>query len=196
MRGLNATETTLDDFMLPGLGRGSLRVYLLSLPPTAWQSQHPVTIEVHPLKTKTYAMNPYSISLPRAPNHLLDVWFWLLAVYLSSAPIGRPIQQYLIRTTQPSQPALEQPFSRSGLHDRLRKHLKQLGSYGGESMHSFRRGMAQHCAAQGQDLSLIKQTMLLKTDAILKGRHLASGRHVTGVKRLRHGVGEDTAAKL
>ena len=62
-------------------------------------------------------------------------------------------------------------------------------------MHSFRRGMAQHCAAQGKDLSLINQTILLKTDAILKGRYLASGRHVTGVKRLRHGVGEATASK-
>ena len=99
---MNAAETTLDDFMLRGMGRGSLKAHLLSTPQ---QSQHPGTIEVHPLKTKTHAVNPYSISLPRAPSYLLDVWFWLLAVYLHSALAGRPIQQYLVRTTQPIKPA-------------------------------------------------------------------------------------------
>ena len=68
MRGLNAAETTLDDFMLPGLSRGSLKAYLISISSTAWQSQHPGTIEVHPLKTKTHAVDPYSISLPRASS--------------------------------------------------------------------------------------------------------------------------------
>ena len=57
LRGINAREITLDDFMLPGQGRGSVRQHLDShlVSGQLHQVQHPGCIEVHPLRTKTNA---------------------------------------------------------------------------------------------------------------------------------------------
>ena len=51
-------------------------------------------------------------------------------------------------------------------------HLKAVGAYAGESLHSFRRGMAQHLAAQGQANTTIMQTMMLQTQQILENKYL------------------------
>ena len=176
MRGVNGTEVTLDDFKLPGQGRGSVRAYLQSVHPV--QMQHPGIMEVQPLRTKTHAANTSSISIQPASELLLDVWFWLLAVYTLSAVAGQPILQLLVRPSMAaSSPSsapqnatgkrsrgfqfLEQPLSTSGLYNRLRRHLSSIGAFTGESMHSFRKAMAERSSAGGESPQITMQRMLL-----------------------------------
>ena len=201
MRGINASDVTMDDFKLPGQGRGSLRAYLESAQPV--QTQHPGIIEVQPRRTMTHSANPHSISIQPAAVLLLDVWIWLLAVYTHSALAKQSIIQYLVRPSQaaacPPCPAAhsyrgnkrrgyqfsEQPLTRQGLHSRLKLHLGSIGAYEGESMHSFRRAMAQRSTAAGEDPRITMQRMLLQTDRMFHGTYAPAGRHESGVKRVR-----------
>ena len=113
-----------------------------------------------------------------------------MAAFLLAAVNSQPIQQFMIRKSQSGKSVSEQPLSRSGLYNRLVKHLSDLGCYEGESMHSFRRGMAQHHAAAGHPPASIKQKMLLRTHKISTGTNLPAGRHDSGVKRLRSAAGQ------
>lgn len=61
--------------------------------------------------------------------------------------------------------------------------LQHLGVYEPESMHSFRRGMAQQMAASGISHWDILQRMLIKTPDVLTRCYLPSGRHQSGVQR-------------
>ena len=79
------------------------------------------------------------------------------------------------------------------MHDRLKKYLKQISAYQGESMHSFRRGSSQYKLASGQPKSAIKQDMLIKGSDVLE-LYLAAGRHDSGVKRLRTAAGQALAS--
>ena len=201
--GINAREITLDDFILPGQGRGSVKQYLDShLAQKQLQLvQHPGLIEAHPLRTKTNAQNPHSIPIQRSEHVVLDVWFWLMAVHVYAAMTHQPLQTHMVRASKPvpaAPPAVaaallpssvycfaEQPLSHGGLHGRLKHHLTSIAAYEGESLHSFRRGMAQHQAAASQAHADIMRQMLLQTQQVFEAKYLASGRHNHGVKRAR-----------
>ena len=166
LRGINAREITLDDFILPGQGRGPIRQYLDSHLVSGQLAgmQHPGPIQVHPLRTKTNAQNPHSISIQPSGYIVLDVWFWLNAIYIYAYMVDQPLQTYMVRASKPTSALssartmpsssvyyfAEQPLSRGGLHGRSKHHLMTINAYEGESSHSFRRGMAQHNAAAGE----------------------------------------------
>ena len=175
---------------LPGQGRGSVRQHLDShLAQNQLQLvQHPGPIEAHPLRTKTNAQNPHSIPIQCSEHVVLDVWFWLMAVYIYAAMTHQPLQTHMVRASKPvsaAPPAVaaalppssvycfaEQPLSRGGLHGRLKHHLSSIAAYEGESLHSFRRGMAQHQAAAGQAHADIMRQMLLQTQQIFEATHI------------------------
>ena len=198
LRGINASECMLDDFTLPGQQRGSLKAYISSQQPMLMQ--HPGQIEVHPLRTKTNAENTGRVRVEPAALPILDLWFWLLALLANAISIRQPISQYMVRASKPavtqgspSPVFAEQQLCRSGLHNRLKKHLKQISAYQGESMHSFRRGSSQYKLASGQPKSAIKQDMLIKGSDVLE-LYLAAGRDDSGVKRLRTAAGQALAS--
>ena len=200
MRGINSREIQLSDFLLPGQQRGSLQAYLHS----HGFSTHPGVIQVHPQRTKTLAQNPYQISIPPAEEPVLDTFYWLTAVLSTALLLGQPIQGYLVRTTArgpcrgpPGNPHFsDQPLSSSGLHDRLVRQLKSLSIYHGESLHSFRRGMAQYHIGQGQPAEEVMAQMLLETRRILETVYLPVHRQQTGIKRVRCIAGQARPAML
>ena len=203
LRGINASDSVLEDFIIPGPGRGSIRAYLCSQQPM--QLQHPGTIEVHPLRTKTSAQNTGRVHVEPSDTPVLDLWFWPVAAYTSAFLARQPITQYLVRATESSagSPAImpdsrglqfaDRQLSRSGLHDRLKKHLTHISAYEGESMHSFRRGSSQFKLITGQSKAAIKQGMLIKSSDILE-LYLAAGRNNSGIKRLCTAAGQALAA--
>ena len=199
MRGINASTVQLDDFRLPGQGRGSIRAYLQSEHPV--QMQPPGIIEVQLVSTKTQLDNQDTISIQPSSDQLQDLWFWLLAVYTHAALASQPIIQYLVRPSEagPSQsnPTAqgsnsrifpEQPLSTSGLRGRVKHHLSSIGAYSKEAMHSFRRSMAHRSQAAGEPSSVTMQRMLLRSEKIFLHTYAAAGRQDTGIKRVRPGT--------
>ena len=90
----------------------------------------------------------------------------------------------------------EQPLSRSGLYARLTSQLKAIGAYSGESLHSFRRGLAQFQRSQGQSSEQIMAQLLIQTKRILETVYLPMHRQHTGIKRLRCVPGHATPSRL
>ena len=119
-------------------------------------------------------------------NSLLDPLQWLhIHLQLSSAA-GSPISNILIRPTKRRGNGYEEKFLANGsLLERLKALLKRLQLDDGETLHSFRRGVAQQLKAQGTHDAAILQQLLITTPAVLQKRYLPSGRHHSGVKRVR-----------
>ena len=110
--------------------RGSLKAYISNRQPMLMQ--HPGQIEVHPLRTKTNAENTGRVRVEPAAPPILDLWFWLLALLANAISIRQPSSQCMVRASKPavtqgspSPVFADQQLCRSGLHDRLKKHLKQ-----------------------------------------------------------------------
>lgn len=189
MRSVNAREIKLSDFLLPGQARGSLQAHLHQ----HGVHSHPGIIQVHPERTKTHLQNPFLISIPLAAEPVLDTYYWLTAVMATACLIEQPITEQLIRSTgtsgnprQRSSPCFsEQALSRPGLHSRLVSQLKAIDAYNGESLHSFRRGMAQYLTACGQPAEQTMAQMLLQTKRVLDTVYLPMHRQHNGIKRLR-----------
>ena len=205
MRSVNGRTVQFSDFTLPDQARGSLQAYLQS---PALQP-HPALIQVQPQRTKTQLQNPFRISIPPAEEPILDVYFWLVGLTATAHLAGQPITAQLVRTSQPLQGAAassqahmlgpqfsERELSRAGLHARLITRLQAAGVYNGESLHSFRRGMAQYKVATGQTHEQVMSQMLLKTKRILETVYLPCSRHLSGVKRLRSTPGLARPSKL
>lgn len=200
MRSVNARTMKIGDFMLPGQAKGSLHAYLH----TPSSTSHPGIIQVHPEQTKTHSQNPYSISIPPATEPVMDTFYWLAATVVTAHALGQPITSYVIRSSassitnhqQSSMRFADQPLSRSGLYSRLVSQLQHINAYDGESLHSFRRGMAQFKAASGQSPDEIMAQMLLQTKHILEAVYLPAHRHQSGVKRLRSAAGQARLAML
>lgn len=188
MRGINAREIQVADFLLPGGPRGSLQLYLQS----STALQHPGVIQVHPLRTKTQSQNPYAISIPPAEEPILDTFYWLKALLATAILVGQPASGYLVRRTARAgaQHFSEQPLSRSGIYERLKSQLKAIDAYHGESMHSFRRGMAQFKTAAGQSADQVMAQMLLRSKRILDTVYLPLHNQQTGIKRVRCSSGQ------
>ena len=139
-----------------------------------------------------------------AQQTVLDVWFWLATDYTMAAVMQQPISECMVRASgSPAvpphdlQPRInagprfhEQPLSRGGLSSRLKCHLVDIKAYEGESLHSFRRGMAQHSAQHGQNRATIMGRMLIKTADILDKVYLPVHRHDSGANRLRSVSGQ------
>ena len=205
MRSVNAREIRLEDFLLHGQGRGSLQLY----PSSPGAQIHPGMIHVHPQRTKTHVKNPYAISIPPAQEPVMDTYNWLTAVIATAELHGQPVTSYLIRVSDRLLPAphetgtahasgpqfLERPLGRSGVRDKLVSQLRSLGIYAGESLLSFRRGMAQFKAAAGQSYKSIKAQLLLQAKHILETVYLPADRHQSGVTRLHSTAGQATPSK-
>ena len=165
---------------------------------------HPGTIQVHPQRTKTHSQNPFQISIPRAAEPVLDTYYWLAAVVATSCVLGQPITGYIVRSSATAEPTdasvacfSEKSLSKSGLHSRLVSQLKIIGAYNGESLHSFRRGMAQHTVIEcGQPKEQTMDQMILQTKRILDTVYLPVHRQQTGIKRLRCASGQARPATL
>ena len=98
------------------------------------------------------------------------------------------IETALCRRMTPDHAGYEQhSMSRGGLHARLRTQLRALGLDEGESMHSFRRGVAMQLRAQGANVPTISRALLIQTEKVVTSCYLPAGRHDTGVKRQRRG---------
>lgn len=82
----------------------------------------------------------------------------------------------------------ERSMTRGGVHARMRSLLQSMGMDDGESMHSFRRGMAMQQRQQGASLGAIATRMLIQTEKIVHSTYLPAGRHDSGITRIRqHG---------
>ena len=207
LRGINASEIRLEVLRLPGQGRGPVTAYLTSSPGS--QLQHPGMIEVQPLRTETQAQNSLSIAVQPAEQLTWDLWLWVLVAHSQAAEAGQPMQSYMVRHTKPvpanlradSKPRktdlqfTDQPLSRNGLHQRLKQHLQSISASGGESMHSFKRGVAQQEESLGHEDIAIMDKLLMQTRSVLKGNYLASGRHESGVTRIRSSAAQATSSR-
>ena len=106
-------------------------------------------------------------------NANLDPLRWRNLHMLASAAAGSPITNMLVRPVNPrGNGYMEKFLENSSLHSRLVGLLKSLQLYDNESMHSFRRGMAQHLHAEGISRTDIMQRMLFKTPAVLHDLYL------------------------
>lgn len=211
LRGINARSTQLSEWALQGQQLGSVTAYLHA-DLTSGSFHHPGALEVQPRKTKTASQNQRRICVRPAANSILDTWFWLTSNYVMAAIAKQPLHSWLVRTTQEPEAAKQLRFkthypahergpqfyeaalSKSGIDSRLKSHLRSIGAFNGESMHSFRRGMAQHSAAASESDQQIMERMLLDTPAVLKNYYLPIGRHDNGMKRMRTSASHATPA--
>ena len=199
MRSVNARTVKASDFTLLNQPRGSLLAYLQATP----FQPHPGMIQVQPERTKTQLQNPFQISIPLAEEPVINTYFWLLSLSATAPLAGQPITNQLVRSSKPLPHALmhgpqfsDQALSRSGLYDRLVARLKEIRAYNGESLHSFRRGMAQYRTAAGQSPEQVMDQMLLKTRRILDTVYLPCSRHLSGIKRMRQEPARATPSTL
>ena len=67
--------------------------------------------------------------------------------------LGTPLTHWLFRsgTQAAGGTFLDTCISKQGLQQRLRRHLEAMKAYQGETLHSFRRGTAQHDNKNGED---------------------------------------------
>ena len=67
--------------------------------------------------------------------------------------LGTPLTHWLFRsgTQTAGGTFLDTCISKQGLQQRLQRHLKAMKAYQGETLHSFRRGTAQHDNKNGED---------------------------------------------
>ena len=95
--------------------------------------------------------------------HTLD-FVARLTFYLNACTqLGFGVTRYMFRPRVPGNRVLaETPYSNSSLSTNLRAHLTAMGEYGGESMHSFRRGMLQTAHAAGVPKSVLQQHAQMK----------------------------------
>ena len=86
---------------------------------------------------------------------------------MCSAAAGSPVQNILVRpVSRQGSPFTDKFLENSSLLCRMTSLLMRLGLYEGESLHSFRRGVAQQLKAHGSSDSAILQQMLIKTPAM------------------------------
>ena len=185
LRGINAREVCSSDFWLPSTSAQPCQPALPSIFPF-FRLEIGSIVELVPQRLKTsISANSASIQLIVQADQLLDPLFWLHWHIQSSYAAGSPISNLLVRPLNRQGTAyLEKPLQNASLLSRLTSLLQQLQLYEGESLHSFRRGMAQQLKAHGKSEAEILQQLLIKTPAVLQSRYLASGRYHSGVKRL------------
>lgn len=151
-------------------------------------------LQVHPQRTKTNRQNPYAISIGAASEPVMDLYMWVTAVIATSAAIEQPIYSSMVRSSSPAAGQAgtrqcrfsEKPLSRGALYGRLVSLLTACRCYHGESLHSFRRGLAQFQRAQGHSTEQIMAQLLLQTRRILETVYLPLSRQQTGIRRARN----------
>ena len=185
LRGINAREACCTEFWLPSSTAHACQPALPSISPS-FRLQPGSKVDLVPQRLKTsISANSASIQLTVQSNQLLDPLRWLQWHLQCSHEAGSPISNLLVRPLNKQGSAfLEKPLGNASLLCRLKSLLKQLQIYEGESLHSFRRGMAQQLHAQGTTEPEILKQLLISTQAVLQTRYLASGRYHTGVKRV------------
>eukprot|EP00798_Chlamydomonas_sp_ICE-L_P029115 gene29115-biopygen32986 len=111
---------------------------------------HLVTIPTHGTKTnrrgRAYQAPVYFHQKPGDPVHYFVAHLW---AYLQLCDLaGHPISHFLFRPALPTSRGFkEAPYSSSCFTKLIKRHLKALDMYGGETSHSFRRGTLQATAA-------------------------------------------------
>ncbi|KAG2436840.1 hypothetical protein HXX76_006360 [Chlamydomonas incerta] len=155
VRGHDVGKLGLGDFVDPNNPALPYQGFPLS-PPWTWGSYLGPVLCFRERGTKTY-------KLARAPPVYLAPDLWeprlsvprVLALYLAlcsapDAPPGSRVQDLLFRPLTPDQRGFKDaPLSSSSMGARLRLHLHAAGLYGGETVHSFRRGALQNAQATG-----------------------------------------------
>ena len=187
LRGINAREVCCSDFWLPATEACPSQPALSSLYPVFTLSIGS-KVELVPQRLKTsISANAASVQLFVQPVMLTDPLQWLHILLHCSQEAGTPISNILLRPETRDKAGFQEKFLQNpSLHGRLTKLLKQLQLYEGESLHSFRRGVAQQMQAAGVPSADILQQLLIKTPKVLHSCYLPAGRHDSGVKRVRH----------
>ena len=142
---------------------------------------------VVPQRLKTIAgANHTSIPIILPEDSIMDPITWLHQCLVAAALCGQPISRYIVRSSIGHGKTFNNAaITTSSMHNRLEKWLAQLGLDEGESMHSFRRGRAQHLKAQGLSAHAAGNRLLIKTTRVVKERYLPPGRYDSGSKRIR-----------
>ena len=186
-RGINAGELTLQDFWLPASPMVASKSDIPYMYPQ-WQLPTGSAVKLifaQTTRTKhSIEANRERIDLTVGDNMLLDPLRWVNIHMYYSAAAGSPVTHALIRPLERHGKAFaERSIRTNSLQSRLVSLLTRLGCYDGESMHSFRRGRAQHWAAEGVEHSAIMQRMLITTPRVITQHYLPAGRYHSGVER-------------
>ena len=154
------------------------------LPPWQWGSYLGPILCFCERGTKTHklARAPPIFLMPDVAEPRLSIPR-VLALYMAlcsaaDAPPGSAVADLLFRPLAPDGKRFkETPLSSSAMGARLRMHLVAAGLYGGETVHSFRRGSLQNAQAVGLPPSSLLDLGQLRTPAVLE-RYLDSSRHL------------------
>ena len=186
LRGINAREACCSDFWLPATAAQPCQPALPYITPVFMLSPGTV-VELVPQRLKTsISANALGVQLAVQECQLMCPVRWLSLHIQCSNAAGSPISNLLVRPLNRQGSAfLEKHLENASLLCRLIALLKQLQMYAGESLHSFRRGVAQQLKASGSQESEILQQLLIQTPAVLNKCYLSSGRYYSGVKRVR-----------
>lgn len=165
LRGINAREACCSDFWLPASSDQPCRPAMPSIfPHFSLEPGSKVIMVPRRLKTSITA-NAAGITITHSATEgkLLDALCWLSILMQSSTAAGSPITEALVRPLNRQGTAYQEKFLEGpSLQSRLTSLLQRLGIFEQESLHSFRRGMAQQLAGQGSSHADIMQRMLIQ----------------------------------
>ena len=186
MRGINACQLQMQDFFLPSTAEaasqpGISKIFL------RFTAEVGDSFLIVPQYLKNVpGINSCAIQLKVDSNSILDPLRWLHVCMHMAYAVGHPVESFIVRTSSKNESGFtEEVISRAGLHDRMVQLMGRLGIYEGESMHSWRRGMAIEMQANGSSNNAIMQQMLISTESVLERCYLPPGLHDTSIKQVR-----------
>lgn len=185
-RGITACHADCHEFRLPSSSMSSSTHAVPYIYPT-FQLSAGSTVEFIPSFLKQSPQrNSCSIQLTVQPEGSKDPLVWLHVCMQTAAASGNPISGPIVRPLNRERNAyLPSSLTTKALQHRMTTLLQSMNLYEGESMHSFRRGVAQQMARAGQSTANICARLLNKTPAIVEQHYLPAGRHHSGVQRVR-----------
>ena len=188
--GINACEACLQDFKLPSTAQSSSMPALPLIYPEFKLAAGSI-VEFVPAFLKTSPQrNSQGVQLTVQSDPFMDPLRWLQLAIQTAHACGEAITGPIVRPLRPDHRGYKQcSMTTRCMHRRLSKLLDAMGMNEGESMHSFRRGMAQHMNRQGLSTPAICGRMLICTEKVVSQCYLPAGRYDTGVTRCRSAVG-------
>ena len=186
MRGINACEITIQDFSLAPTDRHVSTPAVSRMTPTM-QLVHGDRIIVTPQRLKSVmGANHSGVPIIFSGHPIMDPIIWLHRVLEACAAAKQPVSDYIVRTSDGHFKSFNPtPMTTAGMLYRLRCWLRELKADEGESMHSFRRGVAQFMREHGCSVEQIRERLLIKTQHVIANQYLPPGRFDSGTTRAR-----------
>ena len=185
MRGMNACEIRMQDLWLAPTAEACSAPLADSLFPESTLTAG-TRIHVVPQRLKSVTvLNHASVPVIYTGHAIMDPIVWLRRCLQTADAAKHPISDVIVRGTSGPNSFNSTAMTTPGMLYRLRSWLTLMGGNEGESMHSFRRGTAQHLRECGMSVDQIREHLLIKTTHVIIGQYLPPGRHESGTKRRR-----------